>query len=173
MFKTGIRLVKLGNKFTAENIKRFGHFGTGGSEGSTRGFSQYEEELIHTYIELPIIARYEYSHKRLQPYIEFGLSPHLHLNSRRNIKTEYYSDSSIYNERDAIGFNKLQFVLVLSAGINYHFFKRLTAFGQPSYRHHLSSMRINADGTKAHFYSIGFEFGVRYSFSSYFKSTKS
>ncbi len=172
MFKTGIRLAELGSKFNAE-YSHTSQCYVPGELVREREFLQYEEEFSNNFIEIPLILRYEYSKKRLSPYFEVGISPHFYMNSKRSYRTVNNNGFSYNIDEVTTGFSKLQLVFVFSAGMNYNISQSLTAFAQPTIRRHLNSIQINPDGTKARFYSMGLEYGVRYRFGNYYNSLKS
>lgn len=132
-----------------------------------------KESNTHRYIEIPLIVRYEINRKKIQPYFELGLSPHIYWNSKFSSDSNKYEDEYTYEKDSSLGFNKLQYALVFGIGINFQVNKKLKAFLQPTFRHNLTIMQINADGSNANFYSLGLEFGIRYCFSSYYNSLKS
>tara|TARA_R110000737_G_C14566423_1_gene483265 strand:+ start:138 stop:818 length:681 start_codon:yes stop_codon:yes gene_type:complete len=171
MFKTGIRFASLGDNFYMDDLRWPSQIGDNGFEAEPSLPTYINIITKHRYIEVPLIVRYEINNKKLSPFIEFGLAPHLYINTKSINKTNLGRDSQIINYSEfATGFNKLQLAAVVSFGANYNVSEMVQAFVQPTLRYHINRQTDNQSSTR--FYSIGIEFGVRKMFGSYFNNEK-
>lgn len=170
IFKSGLRLVRLDSRFRAN----YNYTSPCIIPGQLHDPSElrYIEELSSSYIEFPLMVRYEYGKKKFQPYIEGGVTPHFYLDSNRNYKTIYENGFQVENEEETSELKNTQVVLALSIGANYYVSEHITLFIQPIVRYHMNEFAINSDESKARFYSFGLEFGIRFSFGSYFYTEK-
>ncbi len=96
-----------------------------------------------SFLEIPIMWRYQFNHKKWSPFIELGLSP-----------TVLIGQDRLYIYR------KLRLATNLSVGIHYTPLEHLQFFVQPIFRYHLTKLNGNLSfGNDIH--SYGIEFGVR------------
>ena len=171
MFKTGFRYANLGDKFFRDNLRWPSEIGSNGFEPDP-SLPRYINFITkHRYIELPLIVRYEMNTKKLNPFIELGLAPHLYVNTKYVSKTNLGNDSETRDFSEmAMGFNKLQLAAVVSFGANFNVNEAIQIFAQPTLRYHINRMTDNPNSYR--FYSVGIEFGMRKMFGSYFNKEK-
>lgn len=172
MFKTGIRYANVGDNFFMDDLRWPSEIGPNGFEPDPTLPRYINLITKHRYIEIPLIVRYEIANKKFSPFVEFGLSPHLYVNTKTINKTNFTSSSVVrdYSEL-ADGFNKLQLAAVLSVGANYNANKTIQVFAQTTLRYNINRLTENENSLR--YYSVGLEFGVRKMFGSYFDEEKS
>lgn len=155
IFKTGIR-------YMSEGYTRYKSFdGTSWPSGDpvNNGFSEFKYN--YRFIEIPLMARIELNQNKLSPYIEFGFSPSVYINTRQvndnsltGKSTDTYRDPNTSSEM-----NKLQFVGVVAFGANYQLNESIQLFGQPTFRYHFT--KLAATPVREHLFNYGIEFGAR------------
>lgn len=171
MFKTGFRYANLGDNFYMNDLRWPSQVGGNGFDPDPSLPTYINLITKHSYIEVPLIMRYEINNKKFSPFIEFGLAPHLYINSRSISKTNLGSNSQIINYPEfTTGFNELQLAAVVSFGANYNMSEAIQVFLQPTLRYHINKIIDNPNAFR--YYSVGIEFGVRKMFGSYFNKEK-
>jgi len=110
------------------------------------------------YLEIPITGRYEFSNKKLSFFFELGLAPNIYLTTFDKAKTDLDKELKFRRNRNSY-FNNLQFVSIVSAGLNYNLTDQLQLFGQPIFRYHLT--KLYDAPIEEHLNSYGLEFGIR------------
>ena len=163
ILKTGLRFTNLGyqRKYEQDEL-RWGNQQTGGVFNPDNPSEQSAiSKFIYNYLflEVPLIARYEFTPKKLTAFVEFGFAPSLFLRTRHKIvskeKTQVLDNSNIQN-----GFSNINLVGVISFGGNYDLNENLQFFAQPTFRYHLT--RLYKTGlVKEYLWNAGLEVGLR------------
>ncbi len=163
-FKTGIRFVSTGyqRKYDANEF-RWGNQQTGGVfNPDLPGDLPTLSKLIYnyTFIEIPLVVRYEFSQKKFTPFVELGVAPSLFLKGRTKFVD---NDGKVQtNEYDPVitDFSQINFVGVLSFGGNFNVNEGLQFFVQPAFRYHFT--RLFKEGSVKEFlWNAGLEIGIR------------
>ena len=120
----------------------------------------HEIQFFYEYwfLEIPLIARYEFNEKRWSPFVEAGLSSNIYLRARTRQVTDL-SDSKYSNIEVGDSFNKIQLVGNASFGVNFEATESFRIFAQSVFRYHLTKTVDSA--VKEHLYNVGIEVGVR------------
>ncbi len=158
-FKTGLRFANVGYKNKEEELR----FGDQVLEElinpGTVNFSSRQLFYNYLFLEIPIVARYEFSQKRFKPYVELGVAPSLFLKSRNKLVID--DKSQILDENDDLyDYNKVHFVSVISIGGSYAINESLQIFAQPTFRYHLTKL-IKDVPVKENLWNCGLEIGLR------------
>ena len=157
-FKTGVRFVITGYKERKMDFPGVDVI----SDINTPVFPGGEGQIFRnfSFIELPIIVRYEFSKKKFTPFMELGVSPALYLSNRIKFITEI--NPGIFNSKgkDNRDFSTLHLVSVVSFGGNYFINEKLQLFAQPTFRYHFTRL-IEESTIRENLWSLGLEFGVR------------
>lgn len=157
--KTGVRLASVGYYIKKQDDVRWeSEYSTG--EWVPDPNLPHKLSLIKDYwfVEFPLMARLEFNQRKWAPFLEGGVSPSLYVTTRTIIESDFDKNSDF--EHAAVkGFNRLQWVGVLSFGMNYNATSRIQLFAQPVLRYHLSNL-VKAP-VKEHLYTAGLEMGAR------------
>lgn len=161
-FKTGLRFASFGYKGNGKTNLRWGNQQTGGVfnptlPGEFSDTLQFIDNFL--FLEVPLIARFEFSQKKFTPFVEFGLAPSLYLKSRNKLVIN--SETIIVEgDEDLYDYNKIHFVGVLSFGGNYNLTEGLQLFAQPTFRYHLTRL-VKDVPIKENLWTVGLELGLR------------
>ena len=158
--KSGIRLASVGYKGEKRTGLRYGSEfdGNGGYQPDPN--LPHESQFIYDYlfIEIPIIARYEFNKKKISPFIETGISSNVYVTSKTKLITDI-STSTEFHDETKFNLNRLHFALNLSFGLNYQIGEKWILFGQPIFRYHFTKL---ADAPiNEYLYNYGIELGAR------------
>ena len=85
-----------------------------------------------SFLEIPIIARYEFSEKRFTGYLEGGFSPNIRLKAHNIQETDIYTSTTGTKDSHV---RQLQIASSFSIGIQYTVFDQLQFFAQPIFRY--------------------------------------
>ncbi|MFT5382837.1 MAG: hypothetical protein ACI8VT_004115 [Saprospiraceae bacterium] len=171
IFKTGIRIAKIGynNNYSYTSFVFLEPLTTeellailNGEEippSQPNNNHKVNIKTNHQFIELPVALRYLFNKKKLSPFVEFGLSPYLYVNT--HTKGSVNEDTIDSNRRiENKDFRKVNLMLMVSFGVEYKVVNNLKIFFQPNYR--LSLLKKSKNGPiKEYPYSLGLEFGIR------------
>ncbi|PHI19026.1 hypothetical protein CEQ90_14725 [Lewinellaceae bacterium SD302] len=180
--RTGIRAASVGYRFYTYNYLIVNNITNGGNNGwgdviagnnyggtydrYTTTAPDYELEraeavdVNHLFLSLPIVLRQEFGGgKRFAPYLEFGLSPHYHLQTRSSVDLIARAEAAgiIINVPE---FNKFQLVGLLAFGMNYQLNEGMQLFAQPTIRYHFTTLDQSEQETQR-LYNYGLEIGLR------------
>jgi hypothetical protein len=160
--RLGIQVASMGNKSA-----KFEHIDLLDKQSNWDGlFHFYPEnpELVnrvqysysHRYLGTPVVLRYQFQARKLQPFVECGLIPSLYINSTwtqiTNLDRQSIGRSYVY-------YSRFQLAGTFSAGLQYSAHPRIHLFIQPTFRYHFTS--VECDVIEQHMLSAGVEFGVR------------
>ena len=157
--KTGLRLASVGySLIDLDGVKYPNeHNGMGGHDPTIGGDPLSSVSLLEDFlfVEVPIAARYEINTKKLAPFIELGLAPSYYIGTLQTsiLDSERTVDHTVGNAQ------KLNFVGLISFGMNYNYSDTIQAFAQPTIRYHFTKLidaKINEN-----LYNAGIEIGVR------------
>jgi len=157
LIKTGVRYVQIGFK---QNLEGYILYGNNGN--STSPNDPYVIELIcnsfdQKFIEVPLMARYEFGDGKFSLFIEFGISPHIRLSST-NIRRTKNGDEAI-DDFVLNGDGRILTALVIGVGGNYNLSQNYQLFMQPTFR--VYSASTNEFEIENRVRSMGLEFGIR------------
>ena len=160
--KTGLRLASVGYKGEKNENLRWGadHDGNGGFDPSQNPDLPRSIQFIYNFIflEVPVIARWEFGNEKWAPFIETGLSPHIYLSNRDLQVTDISNDVFWFRNR-IDDFNTVHLVASLSFGVNYHLTDKLQLFAQPVARYHIT--KKGKGDVNERLWNVGLEIGVR------------
>lgn len=171
--KTGLRYSKYG--YLARSYVDF----VEDANGFT--FNHYYVYYDETYIEMPVVFRYEFSNAKHSFYMEFGISPHLYLKGFRTIdhetlefNSEYEAwessdnetiyDSSMEYEIPYLKGSRFRLAYNFGVGWNYNLSKKNQLFFQPTmrlYRGLANSNNLPSNEIVTGIINVGIEFGIR------------
>ena len=162
-FKTGVQIAKLSYTILNTNI-------TWGNQNNNGNFqpSADPEGLVSvrslTYVNVPIAVRYEFSDKKIAPFVELGFVPMYSV--ANNVKTVDRNGADVF-DKPLSNFTNFAVMLHWSLGLNYRINDEWQAFFQPTIRYELTQSNSFSyaffGSFKEHNYSIGSEFGLRMS----------
>ena len=113
----------------------------------------------YKFLEIPLVARWEFNGNKLKPFIEFGISPTFYLNTKVIQETDI-DRKKIDTANNAEGIALFHLVGLVSCGVNYVLTENIQLFGQPIFRSHLSPLVHNVR-VKEYLYNTGLEIGIR------------
>lgn len=159
--KTGLRLASVGYNGQKNDDLRWPsqHDGNGGFDPSApNAFSDVQFVFDYWFVEVPIVGRYHLNDKKLSTFFEIGVAPSVYLTTRTKTITDTFESAS-FRRNNLEQFKNIQFVGLISAGMNYNLNEGIQIFGQPIIRYHLTNM---ADSPiKEYLFNYGVELGVR------------
>lgn len=158
--KTGLRLASVGYNGQKHTYKW-------PSEFDSIGNWVPDPTLIHRwqhiydfwYLDIPIAGRFEFGGKKLTPFIEAGVSPHIYLYTKEKTINDFETTVDNKSGDDFEDIRNIQLVGSFSIGINYKAGKKTQLFFQPIFRYHLTKL-INYE-YEDHLFNYGVEFGIR------------
>ncbi|MDF1695856.1 MAG: outer membrane beta-barrel protein [Saprospiraceae bacterium] len=159
MMKTGIRYTQLGSVIKLDDLRWPSEIGPNGFEPDPTLPRYIHNHRSSKYIEIPLHARYEFSHKKNAFYIEAGFSPQFYINTTLEEKTNLDSESMVIDETE-FGERRLILGYVIGFGMNHNYSDKIQLFFQPMLRYYPSSSTI-FPGSPIDSSSLGLEFGVR------------
>ncbi len=112
-------------------------------------------DMWNVFIEVPLMARYVFSERKLVPYAEAGLSTNYYLQSK--IKETFLGDTETFKGR-VEELRPVNFALVFAAGIQYRYSAKQSLFVQPVLRYQLNSVE---EVTENRGLGFGMELGWR------------
>ncbi len=119
------------------------------------------------YIEVPLILRYQIGKKAISGFMEFGVSPHIYINTLKRYTSNNRYELEVEDE-SPFGVKKFRSAIVYSIGVNYDVRKKVQLFLQLVTRKY--DALHNQPASSARLRNIGFEFGFRRGFN--FERTK-
>ena len=124
----------------------------------------HEVQFIYDYwfIEIPIAGRFEFTNRKIAPFLELGIAPSVYVTTRTKIVTDLGTDVNFDNGVDAFDFHQFHLVGFVSFGVNFSINERMQLFGQPTFRYHLTKL-VDA-AIEEHLFNYGIEIGVRRKF---------
>lgn len=163
IFKTGLRFTSLGyQRKYGEDELRWGNQQTGGVFNPDIPSEQPEiSNFIYNYLflEIPLVARYEFSQKKFTPFIELGVAPSFFLKTRHKIISD--NGTQIVDNNDSQdGYSNINFVGVVSFGGNYAINEGLQLFAQPTFRYQLTRL-YKTGSVREYLWNAGLEVGLR------------
>lgn len=118
------------------------HNGQGGFDPTLSSGETIQSKNNYQFLGIPIALRYDFSQKKLKPFVELGLNTRYYL---RTITSFYIngdkSGSSKYRAKDI---NQIQFAPTLSFGLSYEINEKLVFVAQPNFIYHISQVYIRS-----------------------------
>ncbi|MFT6319601.1 MAG: hypothetical protein ACJAT4_000518 [Granulosicoccus sp.] len=111
----------------------------------------------HHFIEVPIALHFDFSNKKINPFVELGVSTMYYLQTVSILEQNNRSRNVDKNRANSI--NQIQIAPTFAFGVNYAFNEKWTLFVQPNFRYHLTKM-VKYFG-KEHQWSAGLAVGMR------------
>jgi len=159
--KSGVRLASVGYKGEKLEDLRWP------SEITNEGYmpdpslpSELQQFYDFWFLEIPIIARYEFNAKQFAPFLEIGISPSIYLTSRTKSVTNLSTDVTYRRGDNVNDYSNIHLVGTAAVGANYNLSARYQVFGQATFRRHFTSL-VNNTSIDEFLYNGGIEFGVR------------
>ena len=117
--------------------------------------------VVHSYwfVEIPVLARYQFNQNKVSPYVEMGFSPNIYITSSSKINTDTGDNVEFNDDTVTSDFNRLNFSGTIAFGLNYQAGARTQLFFQPVFRYHFT--RLADAPLKEYLYNYGAELGVR------------
>jgi hypothetical protein len=164
--KIGLGFASMGHKTKNEEILGGGIDGQGGFDPFFPTGEFIQTKNTYHFLAIPIALRYEFSQKRIKPFVEVGLT------------TKYYLQSIIrfFNNGDRVDstkerkneINQIQIAPTLSFGFSYEINEKWEFVAQPNFTYHLTpTYKESADLSlsngliKEHQWSGGLAMGIR------------
>lgn len=110
----------------------------------------------HLFIEIPLIARYQFNKKKWSPFVESGMSSMILFDQ----SNEYSFRNTTSQSDPNVDYKTLHFAGSLSVGMNYTPSDYFQFFVQPIFRYHFTTL-VNDVPIKENLFNYGIEFGVR------------
>lgn len=159
LLKSGIRLASVGYKNEKQTDLRWP------SEIGPNGY-MFDPSLPHEiqfsydywFLEIPLCVRFEFSQKKISPFVEIGVSPSVYLFTRTKSDTDIGSEVT-YRRGGTSDYNNMHIVGFGSIGANYEINEKIQLFGQALYRYHFTSL-VDAP-IEENLYNYGVEIGIR------------
>jgi len=164
-FKTGIRFASVGYQRKYEDSGlRWGNQQTGGVFDPDAPSNELPDisKLVYSYsfIEIPLIARYEFSQKKFTPFVALGIAPSIFLKHQLKLTTDT-GESQILNKNNPDdNYSTVNIVGVFSFGGNYTIGENLQVFAQPTFRYHFTRL-YKYGSVKEYLWNAGLEVGLR------------
>ena len=119
-FKTGIRLASVGYKLEKRTDLVWASEIGPNLEVVFDPSLPHEIQIIDDFwfLEVPVVVRYELSHKKLTPFFEVGVSPSIYLTTRTKTVTDIDKNAEFDNS-NLNEISRVQLVGSLSMGLNY------------------------------------------------------
>jgi len=160
--KTGIRFAQLGSTLKMDDLRWPSEFGPSGWMPDPALPRYRHISTIKRYIEVPLIGRFEFGHKKFSYYLEFGISPHLFLKTKVT-KTSNLGSEIVINNNTINIEKRILMGYVIGLGFNYKLSEKLQLFAQPTMRMYSNSApsTTSVAGFTSRYISFGLEFGIR------------
>ena len=112
----------------------------------------------HHFLEVPIALRFDFSTKKIKPFLEFGVSTMYYLQTVSILEKQSNSKSVDRNRANEI--NQIQIAPTFAFGCSYDLNDKWTVFAQPNIRYHLTGM-VDSNSLNEHQWSVGLAVGLR------------
>lgn len=158
--KIGLGVTSTGyQEGTTRSGIRYGsqHDGEGGFNPNLP-FEEINIKYDHYFLELPVALRFDFSNKKLAPFIEIGISTMYYLQTVSVLETQNISKSVDRNRSNQI--NQIQFAPTFTFGCRYNLNEKWTVSVQPNIRYHLTKM-VDTPSTGEHQWGIGLGLGLQ------------
>lgn len=155
--KTGVRYTELGFVLKSNDLRWPSEITSDGWVPDPTLPRFIHRDINKRFIEIPVIARYEFGEKRLSFFGEFGFSPHFYINTKEVETTNLEESSEVFDEV-GMGQKRMQVATVIAFGANYSLSDEYQFFLQPTLRYYLGETVYD---TTSRAQSIGLEFGLR------------
>ena len=130
---------------------------TGGTSADPLAGKKIEFSYNYHFLEIPFSLHYDFSEKKLKPFVEFGIVPMYYLQTITKQKLDGESHTK-RNEQESI-INDFQLATKIAFGVSYSFNEKWEMVVQPNFRYNLNAI---ADvPVKEHFWSAGLAIGMR------------
>ena len=147
---SGLTYMQLGDRVNYDSIS------TGSFAISANGSTNF------TYIEIPLLAGYEWANKRwgftLQGGVSTGLLTGL---SGKYVSIANYNTNLFDVNENKTTFKKQIFNLIVTPQLNYFVSSKINLFVSPSYRRNLQPITANTADLKQKYNTLGFSIGIR------------
>jgi len=159
--KTGIRLASVGHKDKKQTGLRYAHEFVAPGVWVPDPSLPHEVQFIRDYwfIEIPLVGRFEFSDRKIAPFLELGVAPSVYITTRGQTVTDLGTSVDFYDQVDAYDFNRFHLVGIFSVGVNFTVSEKIQLFGQPTFRYHLTQL-LDVP-IEEHLFNYGIEIGVR------------
>jgi hypothetical protein len=159
--KTGIRLASVGHKDKKQTGLRYASEFVAPGVWVPDPSLPHEVQFISDYwfIEIPLAGRFEFSDKKIAPFLELSVAPSVYITTRNKTITDLWTSVDFYDQADSYDFNRFHLVGIFSVGVNFTVSEKIQLFGQPTFRYHLTQL---ADAPiEEHLFNYGIEIGLR------------
>jgi hypothetical protein len=127
--------------------------------GDSLDFNTTCEQVVK-FINIPLIARYNFTNAKFSWFIDAGFSINFKTNERAVIKVD--NEEYAY-ENERIGIRDMNYYAIFGVGGSYNFNNKLSVFMEPILRVSISSITENIP-VKTYPNSIGLKIGLSYRF---------
>lgn len=158
--KTGLRLASVGYNGAIKTLKwpsEVDSLGNWVPDPTLNHKRQYIYDFW--YLDIPLAGRFEFSGKKLTPFMEAGVSPHIYLFTKEKTVTDFETTVDNKSGDDHANIKNIQLVGSFSFGVNYNASKKTQLFFQPIFRYHLT--KLFDSEYEDHLFNYGVEFGIR------------
>lgn len=165
--KLGLGLASTGYKSKVSDFM-FGsqHNGQGGFDPLLSSGETIQTKYTYQFLSIPIALRFDFSQKKLKPFVEIGLNTNYYLQS---ITSFFVSGdkSDVRKERET-QINQIQLAPTLGFGFSYEINEKLEIVAQPNFTYHLTQtyeesadLSLSNGLVKEHQWSGGLAMGIR------------
>jgi hypothetical protein len=153
--RTGLRLSSIGYKSTITNLQWPIQNNNGTYEPDPTLPHELQTFYDYSFVEIPLVGRYEFNQKKWAPFVELGVFNSMLLKARARtiLGTNTISQSAISNVK------KNHLTGFMSFGLNYSINDHYQIFAQTSARYNLTRL-YNATPNE-HLFGLGGELGIR------------
>ena len=156
--KTGVRYARLESTLKRDDLRWGNEFSSNGWVPDPNLPRYFHTSTCRKYLEIPIIGRYEFSHKKMSFYFELGISPHIFLETEV-IKKSNLGTATVINSSTPTNDKRIVMGYVMGIGFNYDLSEKYQLFVQPTMR--LYSSATSATLSPPKYQSFGLELGIR------------
>lgn len=165
--KIGLQLASNGYKSKKTDFM-FGnqHNGQGGFDPSLSSGESIQSKSNYQFLGIPIALRFDFSQKKLKPFVEFGITTRYYLQT--TVSSFINGDQSSSTQEREEEINQIQFAPSFSLGLSYEINEKLELVAQPNFTYHLTpiyeesaDLSLSNGLVKEHLWSAGLAFGLR------------
>jgi hypothetical protein len=155
--KIGVGFASLGYKIKKTNLTFADALGTGGISMDPFASKSSQFNYDYHFLEVPFSLHLDFSEKKLQPFVEFGLVPMYYLQTitKHKLDGELHSKDNVHER----SINAFQLATKIAFGFNYAFNEKWDVVVQSNFRYHLSE--IAKAPVKEYLWSAGLAVGMR------------
>ncbi len=165
--RIGLGLASTGYK-TEKVELRYGsqHDGQGGFDPFLSSDERIQTKYNYQFLSIPIALRYDFSQKKLRPFVEVGLNTNYYLQSITSFFVNGDKSDSRKERENQI--NQIQLAPTISFGLSYDVNEKLEIVAQPNFTYYLTptyketeDLSLSNGLVKEHQWGGGLAMGIR------------